>query len=189
MIAQTPAILHFLGPRLGLAPEDDAGRFRALQHQLTIADLLSEVHDTHHPIAVDLYYEDQRAPARQRAQFFVSERLPKFLGYFERLLASNRAGKQQYLIGRRCRYVDLSLFQIIAGLRYAFPNAMAALAPNHALSLALHDRIASRPRLARYLASARRIPFNQLGIFRHYPELDAKPAAARRRAKSARTRR
>jgi glutathione S-transferase len=189
VIAQTGAILHFLGPRLGLVAESEAGRLAALQHQLTIADLVAEVHDTHHPIAAELYYDDQRREARRRAHAFVTKRLPKFLGYFERLLQSNRSGKHRHLIGTKCGYVDLSLFQVIDGLRYAFPNAMAELAPKHELSMALHERIATRPRLAAYLASPRRIPFNQQGIFRHYPELDAKPrgqAQRRARARAAR---
>ncbi len=173
VIAQTAAILHFLGPRLGLAPEQEAGRLAALQHQLTIADLVAEAHDTHHPIAASLYYEDQRREARRRAQSFFSERIPKFLGYFEALLASNRVGRQRCLIGAHCSYADLSLFQLVAGLQYAFPNAMARAARKLELVMALHERVAQRPRLVAYLASPRRIPFNEQGIFRHYAELDA----------------
>ncbi len=176
VVAQTAAILHFLGPRLGLAPDDEAGRVAALQHQLTIADLVGEVHDTHHPISVALTYEEQRGEAKLRAASFVSQRLPKFLDYFELLLARNRAGKRRHLVGAASSYVDLSLFQVLDGLRYAFPNAMAKLAPEHEVLGGLHERVAARPRIARYLASPRRIPFNEQGIFRHYPELDAKPA-------------
>ena len=140
--------------------------------QLTIADFVDEIHDTHHPIAGSLYYEDQRAEAKARAADFVKSRMPKYLGYFERVLARNRPD-DPHLVGARLSYPDLSLFQIVAGLRYAFPRAMAQLEPRHRLVVALHDRIAARPRIAAYLSSNRRIAFNQHGVFRHYPELDA----------------
>jgi glutathione S-transferase len=183
-ITQTAAILHFLGPRLRLIPADESARVAALQHQLTIADLVAEVHDTHHPISVELTYEDQKREAKSRAAAFVAQRLPKFLGYFERVLASNRSGKSRHLIGATNSYADLSLFQVVAGLRYAFPLAMARLEPTCDHVVALRDRVAARPRIARYLASPRRIPFNQYGIFRHYPELDVKPIRGRsKRAK------
>lgn len=170
VIAQTANILLYLGPRLGLAPAGEAGRLWAHQLQLTIADWLSEVHDTHHPIAGSLYYEDQKREAKRRAAAFTAERLPKFLGYFERVIARNPGG---CTAGRQITYIDLSIFQMVAGLRYAFPRAMARLEPKHPRVVALHGRIAARPRIAAYLASKRRIPFNQSGIFRHYPELDA----------------
>ena len=171
IIAQTANILFYLGPRLKLVPRNEARRLWTHQLQLTIADWVAEVHDTHHPIASGLYYEDQKAEAKRRAADFTTERLPKYLGYFERIL--QRSKKQgSFLLGREACYADLSLFQMIEGLRYAFPGAMAALASRHPLSVALRDRIAARPRLAAYLASARRIPFNQEGIFRRYPELD-----------------
>jgi glutathione S-transferase len=169
LIGQTANILLFLGSRHGLAPADEAGRLWTHQLQLTIADFIGEVHDTHHPIASSLYYEDQRKEARRRAVQFLKERLPKYLGYFERLLQRNRGR----LVGKSLTYADLSLFQIVAGLRYAFPRAMARLERRHPRLVALHDRVAARPRIAAYLASDRRIPFNQLGIFRHYKELDA----------------
>ncbi len=175
VLAQTSAILHYLGPRLGLVPDDEAGQFHALQLQLTIADLVSEAHDVHHPIAVSLYYEDQKEEAARRAASFVSERVPKFLGYFERMLTRTPASKTHYLVGAERSYVDLSLFQVVAGLRYAFPNAMARLEPEIPRCIELHDRIAARPRIAAYLASKRRQPFNEDGIFRHYPELDIEP--------------
>ena len=171
VIGQTANILLYLGPRLGLAPENEAGRLWAHQLQLTIADWVSEVHDTHHPIAGSLYYEDQKAAAKRRAADFTSERLPKFLGYFERLLRRN-SKRDAYLLGKRACYVDLSLFQMVEGLRYAFPRAIKRLEPKHSRTMELHDRVAARPALARYLDSPRRIPFNQDGIFRHYPELD-----------------
>ncbi len=171
IIAQTANILFYLGPRLDLVPKSDPIRLWAHQLQLTIADWVAEAHDTHHPIAGSLYYEDQRDEAKRRAADFTAERIPKYLGYFEQILKRNSKGGG-YLLGKKVSYVDLSLFQMIEGLRYAFPRAMARLEPKHPLSIALHDRVAARPRLAAYLSSERRIPFNQEGIFRHYPELD-----------------
>jgi len=172
VIAQTANILLFLGPRLGLVPKNETSRLWAHQLQLTIADWLAEVHDTHHPIASGLYYEEQKREARRRAASFCSERLPKFLGYFEKIIARN-PGWNGGLAGKATSYVDLSMFQMIAGLRHAFPRTLARLEPKHPRLAALHDRISARPRIAAYLASKRRIPFNQSGIFRHYPELDA----------------
>src|SRR5262249_32937815 len=147
---------------------DESGRLWAHQLQLTIADFVDEVHDTHHPIANSLYYEDQRDEARARAADFVKTRMPKYLGYFERVLEKTGSG---HLVGAELAYPDLSLFQIVAGLRYAFPRAMSRLEPKHPQVVALHDRVAARSGIAAYLASERRIPFNQHGIFRHYPEL------------------
>jgi glutathione S-transferase len=170
VIAQTANILLYLGPRLGLVPKGESARLWAHQLQLTIADWLVEAHDTHHPIGGGLYYEEQKAEARRRAADFTAKRLPKFLGYFERVL---ERGRGTWLLGRTCSYADLSLFQMIAGLRFAFPRAMEKLGRRHPLSAEVHDRVAARPRLAAYLASKRRIAFNQQGIFRHYPELDA----------------
>jgi glutathione S-transferase len=172
LIAQTANILLYLGRRLGLAPRDEAGRLWAHQLQLTIADIVDEVHETHHPIASSLYYEDQRAEAQRRAADFIANRIPKYLGYFERVLERNSGG-DGHLVGRRPSYCDLSLFQLVAGLRYAFPQAMTRLEPNFPRISNLHDRVAARPRLAAYLKSPRRIAFNEQGVFRHYPELDA----------------
>jgi glutathione S-transferase len=169
LIAQTANILFFIGPRLGLAPKDEAGRLWAHQLQLTIADWVVEVHDTHHPIASSLYYEDQKREAKRRAKNFRAERLPKFMNYFEQAL--KRSGGK-YFMDRTVSYVDLSMFQMIEGLRYALPRATAKQERKYRRLVALHDRIAIRPRLAAYLASERRLPFNQQGIFRHYPELD-----------------
>ena len=171
VIGQTANILLYLGGRHRLAPAAEAGRLWTHQLQLTIADFVDEIHDTHHPIASSLYYEDQREAARARAADFVKSRLPKYLGYFERVLMRNPSG-DRHLVGARLTYADLSLFQIVAGLRYAFPRAMARLEPQHIRVISLHDRIAARPRIAAYLASERRIAFNQYGIFRRYPELD-----------------
>jgi glutathione S-transferase len=181
LVAQTAAILQWLAPRIGLVPRDEASRLRAHQIQLTIADLVTEVHDTHHPIAVSLHYEDQKAEAARRAAEFIRERIPKFLGYLHRALDSNAAGKGRWLVGRGLSYVDLSAFQVVAGLRYAFPRAMARHERRVPRLAALHDRVAALPRIAAYLASERRIPFNEWGIFRHYPELDLTSKAARQK--------
>ena len=172
LIGQTANILQFLGPRHGLAPKAPAGRLWTHQLQLTIVDFLVEIHDSHHPVAGSLYYEEQRREARRRAADFVINRLPKFLGYFEKVLAQNASGRR-YALGAHLTYVDLSLFQIISGLNFAFPRAMARAARKYPRLLALHSRIQDRPRIAAYLASPRRLPFNNEGIFRHYPELDA----------------
>ncbi|HZD19345.1 MAG TPA: glutathione S-transferase [Burkholderiales bacterium] len=169
VIAQTANILLWLAPRHGLVPKSDAARIWAHQLQLTIADWLVEAHDAHHPIGGAFYYEDQKPESRRRAAHFTAERLPKFLGYFERALMREKGG---WLLGKSFSYADLSLFQMIAGLRYAFPRAMQRLEAKVPRQVALHDRVASRPRVAAYLASKRRIPFNQHDIFRHYPELD-----------------
>jgi glutathione S-transferase len=170
VIAQTPNILLYLGPRLRLAPKDEAGRLWVHQLQLTIADWLVEVHDTHHPIGAGFYYEEQRREAKRRTAGFLAHRLPKYLDYFDRVLRRSRG---PYLLGKACNYADLSLFQMVAGLRYAFPVAFGRREKRQARIVGLHDRVAARPRLAAYLASERRIPFNRQGIFRHYPELDA----------------
>jgi glutathione S-transferase len=171
VIAQTANILLYLGAHHALAPRDEAGRLWTHQLQLTIADLVVEAHDTHHPVGGNFYYEEQKQEAKRRAADFRTERMPKFLGYFERVLARNPGGPG-HLVGRRTTTADLSLFQVVEGLRYAFPRAMARLEPKHARVIALHDRIAARPRIAAYLRSKRRIAFNENGIFRHYPELD-----------------
>ena len=164
LIGQTANILHYLGPRLGLAPRNEAARLRLHDLQLTIADWLSEVHDTHHPIGGGLYYEEQKREARRRAADFRQHRLPKYLGHFERALAASAS--------KRVTYVELSLFQMLEGLRHAFPATMRRLERKIPRLVRSHERAAARPRLAAYLASPRRIPFNQQGIFRHYPELD-----------------
>jgi glutathione S-transferase len=170
LLAQTATICRYLAARHGLVPEGEAARLHADQLQLTLADLMAEAHDTHHPISTALYYEDQRDEAKKRAELFLAHRVPKFFGYFERAL--DRAPAGPYLVGDRHSYVDLSMFQVLQGLAYAFPNAFARLSPDYPRLGALRDRVAARPALAAYLASDRRIPFNEDGIFRHYPELD-----------------
>jgi len=169
LIGQTANILLFLGPRHQLAPAGEAGRLWTHQLQLTMADFVVEIHDAHHPISSSLYYEDQRKEARRRTQDFLKSRAPKYLGYFEGVLEKSPG---RYLVGRTATYADLSLFQIVAGLRYAFPRAMARLEKRHPRVVAVHDRVGKRPRIAAYLDSERRIAFNQMGIFRHYKELD-----------------
>jgi glutathione S-transferase len=161
VIAQTAMILHWLAPRLGLAPKAEPARLWLHEQQLTISDWLVEVHDMHHPIGSGLYYEDQKAESLRRAQDFRENRLPKFLDYFERVER-----------GKNISYVELSLFQMIEGLRYALPRTMQALEPEYPKLVALHDAVMARPQLAKYLGSKRRIAFNQQGIFRRYPELD-----------------
>jgi len=170
LVGQTANILLYLGRQHGLAPADEQGRLWVNQIQLTIADLVAEAHDTHHPIATSLYYEDQRPEAKRRAADFIETRVPKFFDWFEGLLG--RPEPKDYLTGSQVSYADLSLFQLVAGLRYAFPQALARIDAAYPLLSALHDRVAARPRIAAYLASKRRISFNEEGIFRHYPELD-----------------
>jgi glutathione S-transferase len=169
VIGQTANILLYLGSRHGLAPKAEAGRLWVHQLQLTVADLVLEVHDTHHPLGPSLYYEDQRAPAKKRTDEFWKQRVPKYLGYFEQLLKNNGGS---YLTGRRLTYADLSLFQIVEGLRYAFPKRMKAFERRIPGLVDLHDRVAIRPNIKAYLASDRRIAFNEDGIFRRYKALD-----------------
>lgn len=171
VIAQTANILHYLGPRLGLAPKAEAGRLWTHQLQLTVADFVSETHDTHHPIAGSLYYRDQKTEAKRRTRHFRAERLPKYLGYFERVIAANTTGRG-HAVGRTLSYVDLSLFQLVAGLRYAFPKAMAREERRCRRLVVLHASVAALPRVAAYLASKRRPPYSDYCVFRHYPELD-----------------
>lgn len=169
LIGQTTNILVYLGRRLGLAPRAESGRLWLNQLQLTMADWLTEVHDTHHPLSMNQYYDEQKQAALQRSADFRATRLPKFLDYFTQVLLNSRG---QYLLGARLTYGDLSLFQMLAGLHYAFPQAMARLAPAYPALQELHDTVAARPNIASYLQSKRRIAFNEEGIFRHYPELD-----------------
>lgn len=169
VIGQTANILLYLGARHALAPKTEAGKLWVHQLQLTITDFVVEVHDTHHPLGPSLYYEDARPAAKKRTAEFWSERVPKYLGYFEQLLAGNGG---TCVTGRRLTYVDLSLFQIVAGLRYAFPRRMKAFEANIPGLVGLHDRVAARPNIKAYLASERRIAFNEQGIFRRYKELD-----------------
>ena len=171
MVAQVANVLAYLGPRLGLAPPAEADRLFLHQLQLTVTDLVAEAHEVHHPVGGNLYYEDQKPEAARRAKSFREERIGKYLGYFERVLNANPASSG-HLVGASLTYADLSLFQVVEGLSYAFPRAMARLRSGWPGLIALHDRVAALERIAAYLASERRIPFNEDGIFRHYPELD-----------------
>jgi glutathione S-transferase len=168
-VAQVAEILFYLGPRLKLSPRDEDGRLWLHQLQLTVTDFVKEIHDTHHPIAGSLYYEDQKAEAKRFTENFLDERMPKYLGYFERVLQKSGGPN---VLGRKFSTMDLSLFQLIEGLRYAFPNAMKRIERKIPRVVAVRDRVAARPRIKAYLASKRRLPFNEWGIFRHYPELD-----------------
>ncbi len=169
VIAQTANILFYLGPRLKLSPRDEAGRLWLHQLQLTVTDFVKEIHDTHHPVGSGLYYEDQKPEAKRYAEGFLDERAPKYLGYFEAVLKKSGG---PYTLGRKLTYMDLSLFQLIEGLRYAFPNAMKRVERKIPRVVTVRDKVAARPNIKAYLASPRRIAFNEMGIFRHYPELD-----------------
>jgi len=171
VIGQTANILLYLGPRLALAPKAQAERLWAHQLQLTVADLLKEIQDTHHPVAHGLYYHEQQAEALTYTRHFLAERLPKYLGYFERVLGG--AQGRGCMVGTSLSYVDLSMFQLLEGLRFAFPQSMQRVESGYPAIVALHDAIAVRPNIAAYLKSERRMAFNDRGIFRHYPELDA----------------
>jgi glutathione S-transferase len=167
VIAQVANILAFLGTEHGLSPPDKAGWLWTNQCQLTIADMVAEAHDTHHPVEIGSYYEDQKTEALRRAEDFRANRIPKYLNWFERALAH----RGSWLNGAAWSYADLSLFQLIEGLRFAFPRRMATVGRDTPKVMALRDAVAALPELADYLASERRQAFSN-GIFRHYPELD-----------------
>ena len=169
VIGQTANILLYLGSRHALSPKAEPGKLWVHQLQLTVTDFLLEIHDTHHPLGPSLYYEDQRSEAKRRTREFWKARVPKYLGYFERLL--DKSGGR-WLAGRKLTYIDLSLFQIVEGLRYAFPDRMKSFQRRVPRLIDLHDRVAQRPNIKTYLSSDRRIPFNEDGLFRHYGELD-----------------
>ena len=170
VIAQVAEILFYLGPKLKLAPKSEADRLWLHQLELTVTDFVKEIHDTHHPVGTGLYYKDQKREAKRYVEGFLDERAPKYLGYFETVLA--RSGGP-WLLGRRCTYIDLSMFQLVEGLRYAFPKGMKRIEKKLPGLVGVQDRVAKRPGIKAYVASERRIPFNEDGIFRHYPELDA----------------
>lgn len=171
VIAQVANILLYLGERHGLAPQDAADRIYAHQLQLTVTDFVQESHDTHHPVSTALYYEDQIEESKRYTANFLELRAPKYLGYFESAIARNQAASG-HLIGDAATYPDLSVFQCVAGLRYAFPKAMSRIEADFPAVFALHDTVAALPAVAAYLASDRRIPFNEHGVYRHYAELD-----------------
>ncbi len=172
VIAQTAAILMYLGNRLGQSSQEETERLWVHQIQLTIADVVGEAHDAHHPIGAHLYYEDQKAESLRRAMDFCRHRIPKYLGWFERILSRNPQG-DAYLVGANATYADLSLFQLVEGLLYAFPKATQRALVKAPGVAALHERIAARRRIREYIESGRRTPFNEQGIFRHYAELDS----------------
>jgi glutathione S-transferase len=171
LVGQTAAILMHLGAHHGLAPRDEAGRLWTHQIQLTIADLVAEAHDTHHPVDAGTYYADQKKEALRRAAAFRTQRMPKFLGWFETILDRNPDGPA-HLVSGAVTYADLSLFQAVEGLRYAFPHAVGRVLKRAPHVAALARAVARRPRIKAYLASERRVAFNTDGVFRHYPELD-----------------
>ncbi|KAK8005875.1 hypothetical protein PG991_012172 [Apiospora marii] len=175
VISQTPNILMYLAPRLGLAPsadEDEDAIYRLNALVLTALDGLSnEVHDCHHPIAVGLYYEDQKEESLRRTRDYVANRLPKFLGYFEKVLQGQASGEGPWLYGGRLTYADLVLFHCVDGLKFMFPKAMKLMEKEHKGVFALYEAVKARPKIQAYLASDRRQPYSQ-GIYRHYDELD-----------------
>ena len=171
IVSHTAAILLYLGRRIGLAPTDEEGRLRTHEIQLTITDIVQEVYNSHHPIDEDKWFHEQKIEAIARAAVFRKDRMPKFLGWFERILEANPLGAD-HLVGRFVTYADLSLFQLIEGLRFAFPLASERELAKLPRVMALHNAIAERPRLKAYVASERRVPFQETGIFRQYPELD-----------------
>ena len=171
IIAQAAAILQYLAPKIGLIGESQEEQIFAHQIQLTVSDFLTEVHDTHHPIASELFYEDQIEESKRRSANFIKIRIPKYLNYFEKIISNNKSNSG-WLIGNSLTYPDLSLFQIIEGLHYAFPKAFANIAGSYTNTITLRDAVAARPNIASYLKSNRRIEFNTMGVFRYYPELD-----------------
>jgi len=171
VVGQTAVILQYLAPTLKLVGRSEQARVWTQQIQLTIADMVTEAHDTHHPVGAELHYEDQKPEALRRATGFCRTRIPKFLQWFEAILARNPAGPR-HLVGGKLSYADLSLFQLVAGLRYAFPAATQVALAGTPGVVRLHDRVAALPRVDAYLRSTRRLPFNEQGIFRRYPELD-----------------
>jgi len=172
LIAQTANILLYLGGPLKLAPRDAEGRLWTNALQLTVADLVVEIHDTHHPISGGLYYEQQKPAARRRTTDFLANRLPKYLGYFERVLERNDA-RGPWLVGAHLTYPDLSLAQIVDGLGYAFPKAGPRVLRGYPRVRALHAAVFARPRIRRYVKSKRRLAYNNHDLFRRYRELDA----------------
>ncbi len=188
VLGQTANILFYLGRRHNLTPKNKTARLWVHQLQLTLLDLTSEAHDIHHPISARLYYEEQKPAAKRAAEIFIEERIPKHLGYLEKIIAKNKKASG-YLVGNQASYADLSAFQVLSGLRFALPNAMARAEKKHPRLRELHARIAMRPRIVEYLTSKRRIPFNEYGIFRHYPELDlAAPGTTKTNAKKKKAR-
>lgn len=176
-ISQTPNILMYLGPRLGLVPAHDSdadGIYHVNALTLTALDGLSnEAHDTHHPISTGKYYEDQKDEAKAKSIDYLNVRIPKFLGYFERVLHGEASGGGEFLYGGKLTYADLVLFHTLDGVSYAFPKHMAKVKKSgkYDVVFALYDRVKARPNIAKYLESDRRQKYG-MGIYRHYEELD-----------------
>jgi len=169
VLAQTGAICHYLGSTLRLLPNSEAGAWNALQVTMTVTDIVSEVHDTHHPVASYMTYEDQKDAAIPRTRMFLETRLPKFLGYLERV---QNAHGGPWLLGERLTYVDLTVTHLLRGLEYAFPNNYRRVIADTPRLAAIREAALARPNLAAYVASDRCMAFNEHGIFRRYPELD-----------------
>lgn len=175
IVSHVANILDYLGPKHGLAPTDEQERIFAKGLQLTLADFVAEAHDTHHPLGIDDYYEDQKAEAKKRSEAFIESRIPKFLGYFEKVIVKNPT-ENGFVVGDSLTTIDLSLFHVVDGLRYAFPRATSDLDKRYPKVMALHKKVGARPNIATYLASDRRLDFNESDVFRHYSELDQDPA-------------
>jgi glutathione S-transferase len=169
-IAHVAHILTWLTENHDLGSGDLQTDLHLIQLQLTITDVVAEAHDTHHPLGGSLYYEDQKQAAATRAKGFREERIPKYFDHFETALAVNPG---PFCRADRFGHVDTSLFQLVEGLRYAFPRRMAQIESDYPRIFACRDAVAELPGIAAYRQSERRIPFNEDGIFRHYPELDA----------------
>ncbi|EMD83062.1 glutathione S-transferase [Pacificimonas flava] len=168
VLAQTANILLYLGDRHGLAPKDAKGKLWVNQLQLTIMDMVAEAHDTHHPIADGAYYEEQKEAAKQAAEQFRGERMPKFFRHFAKTLN----GERKFFAGEAWSYADTSFYVLMSGLEFAFPQRMATLRPEYRSLFEHRDRVGELPELQDYLASDRCLPFEN-GLFRHYEELDA----------------
>ncbi|QIW96113.1 hypothetical protein AMS68_001631 [Peltaster fructicola] len=173
ILAQTPNILFYLGEKLGLVSTAEADKYHTYQLVLTALDLNNEIHDSHHPIAPSAYYEDQSAEALKKAADVRNARLPKFFSYFERSLQHNHTnGGGKFLIGGRLSIADTTVWQVLDGAYFAFPNEMAARKAEYPELLdTFYNSVKQEPHLKQYLASGRRRAYG-MGVFRHYPELD-----------------
>jgi glutathione S-transferase len=167
-IGQTAHILAFLADRHDFGAGELEVDLQLIQLQLDITDIVAEVHNVHHPVAAALYYQDQMDAAYEAARHYRDQRLPKYLDHFEAALEENGG---PCVLGDRWTHVDTSLFQLMEGLDYMFPNRMRELDyPRLELCRQAMMEIAG---VEQYLASDRRLSFNEDGIFRFYPELDS----------------
>ena len=145
-------------------------------NQLTLTALdgfSNEPHDVHHPIASAAYYEEQKDEALKKAKNYRDVRLPKFLGYYERVLSGEASQGGEYLYGGQLTYADLVLFQTLDGVSFAFPKCVktARDGGKYEKVWALYERVKGHEKIAEYLKSERRQKY-KMGIYRHYPELD-----------------